>query len=209
MNETIAIANACGHHLPTALALDLMKRTKLIGDYKTSTLVDYLAGRPLEIESIWGEPLRRGEVSRGRCAAVGDALPSAAFRAIAQRGNESIGAARDFGAQSAAKNRAQSGRAGTIRGTGALLLPARTESRPWPDEPGGNRGHPHFRSQDGAIHRRFMGIAGPTDVITFQHGEIFISVETARRQAQAHRTSLAPRTAPVSRAWSPPSARIR
>jgi probable rRNA maturation factor len=41
------------------------------------------------------------------------------------------------------------------------------------------------------IHRRFMAIAGPTDVMTFQHGEIFISVETARRQAQAHRTSLA------------------
>lgn len=42
-----------------------------------------------------------------------------------------------------------------------------------------------------ALHRRFMGIGGPTDVITFQHGEIFISVETAQRQAQAHRTSLA------------------
>jgi probable rRNA maturation factor len=41
------------------------------------------------------------------------------------------------------------------------------------------------------LHRRFIGMAGPTDVITFQHGEIFISVETARRQAQAHRTSLA------------------
>ena len=41
------------------------------------------------------------------------------------------------------------------------------------------------------LHRRFIGIGGPTDVITFQHGEIFISVETARRQARAHRTSLA------------------
>ena len=40
------------------------------------------------------------------------------------------------------------------------------------------------------LHRRFMGIDGPTDVITFQHGEIFISAETARRQAQTHRTSL-------------------
>lgn len=40
------------------------------------------------------------------------------------------------------------------------------------------------------LHRRFLGIAGPTDVLTFQHGEIFISVETARRQAQALRTSL-------------------
>ena len=41
------------------------------------------------------------------------------------------------------------------------------------------------------LHRRFMGIRGPTDVITFQHGEIFISTETARRQARTHRTSLA------------------
>src|SRR5689334_3066002 len=40
------------------------------------------------------------------------------------------------------------------------------------------------------LHRRFMGIGGPTDVITFQHGEIFVSVETAKRQASSYRTSL-------------------
>jgi probable rRNA maturation factor len=40
------------------------------------------------------------------------------------------------------------------------------------------------------LHRRFMHISGPTDVITFQHGEIFISVETAWRQAEAFGTSL-------------------
>ncbi|HEY1583709.1 MAG TPA: rRNA maturation RNase YbeY [Chthoniobacterales bacterium] len=40
------------------------------------------------------------------------------------------------------------------------------------------------------LHCRFMEIAGPTDVITFQHGEIFISVETAQRQATAFQTSL-------------------
>ena len=40
------------------------------------------------------------------------------------------------------------------------------------------------------LHRRFMQIPAPTDVITFQHGEIFISVETARRQAAICRTSL-------------------
>lgn len=33
------------------------------------------------------------------------------------------------------------------------------------------------------IHRDFMAIDSATDVITFQHGEIFISVETAERQA--------------------------
>ena len=33
------------------------------------------------------------------------------------------------------------------------------------------------------LHLRFMNVAGPTDVITFQHGEIFISAATAQRQA--------------------------
>jgi probable rRNA maturation factor len=41
------------------------------------------------------------------------------------------------------------------------------------------------------LHRQFMNIAGPTDVITFQHGEIFISVETAKRNARRFRSSTA------------------
>jgi 2-dehydropantoate 2-reductase len=60
MDETIAVANRCGHSLPTAVALEQMKRTAAMGAYKPSTLTDYLAGRPLEIEAIWGEALRRG-----------------------------------------------------------------------------------------------------------------------------------------------------
>lgn len=34
------------------------------------------------------------------------------------------------------------------------------------------------------LHRRFLSQAGPTDVITFEHGEIFISAETARRHGK-------------------------
>src|SRR5206468_2874969 len=34
------------------------------------------------------------------------------------------------------------------------------------------------------LHRQFLGQMGPTDVLTFQHGEIFISVETAKRHAR-------------------------
>ena len=34
------------------------------------------------------------------------------------------------------------------------------------------------------LHRQFLGKTGPTDVLTFQHGEIFVSVETARRHAR-------------------------
>jgi probable rRNA maturation factor len=40
------------------------------------------------------------------------------------------------------------------------------------------------------IHRRFMNAPGPTDVITFQHGEIFVSTETAQRQARQFGTSF-------------------
>ncbi len=41
------------------------------------------------------------------------------------------------------------------------------------------------------LHRRFLNQSGPTDVITFQHGEIFISAETARRHARTFVNSLA------------------
>lgn len=40
------------------------------------------------------------------------------------------------------------------------------------------------------LHRQFLGKMGPTDVLTFQHGEIFISVETAKRHARAFGNSL-------------------
>lgn len=35
------------------------------------------------------------------------------------------------------------------------------------------------------VHADFSGVPGPTDVITFQHGELVISAETAWRQAEA------------------------
>lgn len=41
------------------------------------------------------------------------------------------------------------------------------------------------------IHRRFMDDPTPTDVITFDHGEIVISAETAKRQARQFSNSLA------------------
>jgi probable rRNA maturation factor len=40
------------------------------------------------------------------------------------------------------------------------------------------------------IHREFMSVRGPTDVITFHHGEIVISVETAARQAKTFNSTL-------------------
>ena len=40
------------------------------------------------------------------------------------------------------------------------------------------------------LHRDFLGIRGATDVITFQHGEVFISTETAARYARASGSTL-------------------
>jgi probable rRNA maturation factor len=40
------------------------------------------------------------------------------------------------------------------------------------------------------LHRQFLGQTGPTDVLTFRHGEIFIGVEMAKRQAPMFGNSL-------------------
>jgi probable rRNA maturation factor len=40
------------------------------------------------------------------------------------------------------------------------------------------------------LHKEFYGLAGPTDVLTFQHGEIVISAETAARQARVFHSNL-------------------
>lgn len=41
-----------------------------------------------------------------------------------------------------------------------------------------------------AVHDDFMGDPTPTDVITFHHGEIFISVDTAEREGGAYGHSV-------------------
>jgi probable rRNA maturation factor len=41
-----------------------------------------------------------------------------------------------------------------------------------------------------SLHRKFLNQSGTTDVLTFQHGEIFISAETASRNARAFGNSL-------------------
>ena len=63
MDETILAANKCGYPLPTAEALEQLNRTKHLGAYKPSTLIDYEVRRPLEIEPIWGEPLRQAKAA--------------------------------------------------------------------------------------------------------------------------------------------------
>ena len=45
-------------------------------------------------------------------------------------------------------------------------------------------------SRMASLHRKFLNQSGATDVLTFHHGEIVISTETARRNARAFDNSL-------------------
>jgi 2-dehydropantoate 2-reductase len=59
MEETILTAKALGHSIERQFADLQIERTYPMGAYKPSTLVDWLAGKELEIEAIWGEPLKQ------------------------------------------------------------------------------------------------------------------------------------------------------
>ena len=61
MNEVVVGAESCGYNLPIDVVLEQIKRTEAMGAYKPSTLLDLEAGRALEVEAIWGEPLRRAQ----------------------------------------------------------------------------------------------------------------------------------------------------
>lgn len=59
MQETSAAATALGFPIEKEYADLQIKRTYSMGAYQPSTLVDWLAAKELEVEAIWGEPLRR------------------------------------------------------------------------------------------------------------------------------------------------------
>ena len=55
---------AFDHEIEDDFLESRVANTRLMGAYKTSSLLDHLAGREVEVESIWGEPLRAAQ-SRG------------------------------------------------------------------------------------------------------------------------------------------------
>ncbi len=61
MNEVIATANALGLDVATSLTEKQISRTRTMGAYKASTLLDFELGRPLEMESLFLEPLRQAQ----------------------------------------------------------------------------------------------------------------------------------------------------
>jgi 2-dehydropantoate 2-reductase len=63
MDEVAAAAAARGHVFDEKHIRWQFEMTDGMGPYRPSSLIDYLAGREVELEGIWGEPLRRGEAA--------------------------------------------------------------------------------------------------------------------------------------------------
>jgi len=61
MREVQAAAAAYGVVIPEDFVVDQVERTRPMGPYKPSTMIDFVDGKPLEVEPIWGEPLRRAK----------------------------------------------------------------------------------------------------------------------------------------------------
>ncbi len=61
MHEIITTARALGHEVPFDLIHDMIERTRTMSGYRPSSLIDFDEGREVELEPIWGEPVRQAE----------------------------------------------------------------------------------------------------------------------------------------------------
>jgi 2-dehydropantoate 2-reductase len=61
MREVARASAVFGHEIPECFLEEQIELTDPMGAYRPSSLIDFLAGREVEVEAIWGEPLRRAE----------------------------------------------------------------------------------------------------------------------------------------------------
>lgn len=63
MQEIMHTASQLGYELPVNLADDMIARTRTMTQYQPSSLIDFEAGREVELEAIWEEPCRRARAA--------------------------------------------------------------------------------------------------------------------------------------------------
>jgi len=78
MLEVIHVAGRLGHAIPEMLADRMIERTRGMGSYRASTLIDFERGQPLELESLFLTPLSQASragaetpLLRNLCALLG------------------------------------------------------------------------------------------------------------------------------------------
>lgn len=63
MDEVVVAAKALGFEIPEKFVLGQLEVTPKLGAYRPSSLIDWQAGREVEVEAIWGEPLNRARAA--------------------------------------------------------------------------------------------------------------------------------------------------
>ena len=62
MEEVVEAAAKFGHVIPRSFLDQQFERTALLGKYSPSSLIDFREGRSIELDEIWGEPVRRAKL---------------------------------------------------------------------------------------------------------------------------------------------------
>jgi probable rRNA maturation factor len=160
-----------------------------MGTYKPSTPLNLDAGRALGVEAIWGEPLRRAQAQGGGDAATGAALyasedsgcatgmklsspPSITIRNAQRRvlvSTRKLRRLAGIACKLVWQNRRRKSEIASLNQIYILIVGDRRMA---------------------TLHQEFCGIPDATDVLTFQHGEIVISADTAATQARMFHTSV-------------------
>ncbi len=63
MEEIVAAAARLGYRIPPEFLEEQLSRTAEMDAYRPSSLIDWQEGREVEVEAIWGEPLRRAQAA--------------------------------------------------------------------------------------------------------------------------------------------------
>lgn len=58
MAEVVACAAALGHEIPAGFIDHQIAITKPMGGYRPSSMIDYVEGKPVEVEAIWEAPVK-------------------------------------------------------------------------------------------------------------------------------------------------------
>jgi 2-dehydropantoate 2-reductase len=70
MNEVVGLAAACGRAIEPQFVQKMLDDTARMKPYRTSMKIDFDLGRPMEIESIYGNPLRIGTAAGGKAPEI-------------------------------------------------------------------------------------------------------------------------------------------
>lgn len=61
MREVQTVAAALGHDIPDSFLEKQIELTRPMQAYRPSSMIDYVEGRPVEVDAIWREPVKRAE----------------------------------------------------------------------------------------------------------------------------------------------------